>query len=221
MNSCPSGLRLFQEEPGRARGVEHNILGNKQSSRHALSQIRFQPLQFFRIENNSRNSSCAVVILLAADLQHLVLGGRYPNGSARFVFHVRRQAGTQFLPEPLRVTRQSKLRFGIIHHHNVSHASRRRTAAGHISVNDRAAQALPHTLMRTGCTDDASAHDHDVVGCSAQARMPMQNGSSESNSSSASALTNAEPLMLGHTCPSRTRTLPSKMLPTILSCFQT
>src|SRR5262249_46161348 len=68
--------------------------------------------------------------------------------------------------------------------------------------------------------DHPAAH-HDNSARAAHVRMPVRNGSPGPRSSIASAVTNVEPVMRGITLPPSTRAVPSKMLPTMLSCRQT
>ena len=70
-------------------------------------------------------------------------------------------------------------------------------AAYCLSVNHDDPHPTPRTFVCTGRTDNTCAYDRDVICHIAHARMPMQNGSRGSSTSSASAFTNADPLMLG------------------------
>src|ERR1700730_15139227 len=221
MNLRPGYLCVFQNQPSGAGGIQYTILRHEQASGHAFPQVRFQEFQCFLLERLSRNSSLAVVNLLTPNFLHLLLVRGYPNRSTLFVFDVGWKIWTQLLPELLRVARESKLRLRIIHHHDVSHAGGGGATSDHIAINDPNPHALPDALLRASCTHNASSNDNHVVRCYAHRRMPMQNGSRVSRIKSASALTNAPPLMLGYTCPSQSLMLPSNKLPTMLSCFHT
>src|SRR5678816_644817 len=77
-----------------------------------------------------------------------------------------------------------------------------------------------HTLQRARSSNNPCANYDDVVGGRGHALIPMQNGSFSSRIKSASAVMNADPLILGWTTLSETRTEPSKIEPTRLSCLQ-
>src|SRR5262245_34947512 len=87
-------------------------------------------------------------------------------------------------------------------------------------VHDRHGPAGARKVVGAAGANDAAAHNDDGTRL-AHARMPVRKGSLESSSRVASAVTKAEPVTRGMTWPSRIRMLPSKMLPTMLSCRQT
>src|SRR5690348_2207753 len=214
-------LRAFDQKACGAGRIKHNVLGHEQAARQALAQIGFETLEGLGIEDLGWNSALPVIFLFAPHFGHLFLIGRHPNRSAWYVFDVRRKFRTQLLPELLRIAGESKLGFGVVHHHDVAHAGGSRAASHCVAIDDCDPHALAGALFRASCTDDARSNHNHVEGEPTHRRMPMQNGSRGSRTRFASALTNAEPLMLGCTCPSRTLILPSNTLPTMLSCFHT
>src|SRR3984885_14221935 len=173
-----------------------------------------------RIEHVRGNSALTVVVPFAAHLEHFFFVSRDPDRSTLFVLDVFGQFGSQLLPQLLGVARQRKLRFGIIHDNDVPHPGGSGAASDNVAVDHHHAQATTREFVRTRRAHDAGAHNRNIMAGFAHARIPMQSGSRGSSTNSASAFTNADPLMLGYTLPSRTFTLPSTTLPTILSCFQ-
>src|SRR5215213_9090474 len=103
----------------------------------------------------------------------------------------------------------------------MAHAGCCRAATDNAGFNDCQAHSLTGTLSRTRSPDDTGADDDHVVSFGAHLPMPMAKGSRASRIRSASAVIKAEPLIRGCTRLSTTLIVPSKILPTMLSCFQT
>jgi hypothetical protein len=66
------------------------------------------------------------------------------------------------MPELLRVAGEGKLRFGIVHDDNVTHAGE--SGASEAGLNHGNAQAGAGKFAGTGSTDDAGADNEDVIG---------------------------------------------------------
>ena len=131
------------------------------------------------------------------NLSHILIIGRDPDGSALLIFNLRRQFGLEFLPELLRIAREHELRFGVIHHYNVAHGRTGRASGDHIAIDQCDLQTALGTLQRACRPHNTGADHYYVVSLRTHPRIPMANGSRRSTINSASAFTNAEPLMLG------------------------
>ena len=105
--------------------------GHEQASDQSRSQIGFKTAEGLRVQYFRRNVPLSVIIVLAPDFRHLFVVGCNPNGATLLVLNIHWQLGTQSLPELLRVTRQRKLRLGVVHRDNVAHAGCGRSAADH------------------------------------------------------------------------------------------
>src|SRR5580692_3018526 len=102
----------------------------------------------------------------------------------------------------------------------MAHPCSGRATAHHLAIDDRDAHAATREFVRACRAHNPRAHNNYVIGGVPHTRMPIRNGSRGSRTSSPSAFTNADPLMLGNTLPSRTLTAPSNTLPVMLSCLQ-
>src|SRR5215472_10310498 len=151
---------------------------------------------------------------------HFVFVCSDPNRAAGIVLNIRRKLGRQFAPQSARVMSERELRFGIVHDHKMAHTCGCCASADHFRFDDSDAQFFARASGGARRSNDAGANDQNVVNRRTHLRIPKQNGSRESKIKWLSALTNAEPVMLGYNLPARSATLPSKRLPTMLSCRQ-
>src|SRR5208282_2165181 len=156
-------LRALDEEARSARWIQHSVLRHEQTSSEAGPQVWFKALQSLRVQHFRRNISLAVVMAFAPDFRHLFFIGRNPNGATLLVLDIGWQLGAQSLPELLRITRQCKLRLGVIHGDNVAHASRGRTASDQVTVHDRDAHSPTREFVRASRAHYSGAHDGHVI----------------------------------------------------------
>src|ERR1035438_2614064 len=103
---------------------------------------------------------------------------------------------------------ESQLRRRIVHNDNMPHPRSRRAAANACAFDDRRSQPATRALHRARRTHNARSHNDHVPGL-AHSGMPAENGSSGFRMSRLSAVTKAEPVMLGMSLPSRSSYDPS------------
>src|SRR5215469_2220702 len=185
------------DEKSRCAGrVENAIFRNQQSALETRTQVWIESMQGIGIEDLGGNAAIGVVLLLAPDLRHFFIVDGDPDGSALLVLGIVGKLGPELLPEALRVASQRELGVGVIHHDDVAHSGGGGIRANGTLVENDNLQAATRALIGAGGADDAGPDDGEVA-AGAHARIPMQNGSRASRMSSASALTNADPRMLG------------------------
>ncbi len=100
--------------------------------------------------------------MFAPHLGHFFFVGGDPDGSTLFVLDIHWQFRPQRLPQLLRVSRQGKLRLGIVHDDDVPHPSCAGAATHHLSFHNRNPQSALCTLIRTSRAYDSSANNHYV-----------------------------------------------------------
>src|ERR1043166_5008553 len=213
-----SPSRLVHEKLRRTRRIDHAVARHTQPANQSRTQTRFSLAQRLRVKHLDFDTMLGIKLRLALGFGHLLVVSSDPNRSACIVLNFARQLSADIIPELLRVTREGKLRFRIIHDDEMAHACRSPTTADYSRLDDRDTQPLARALRRASGSDDPGADDYDVV---AHLRKPIAKGSRSSRIKSDSAVMKAEPLILGWTTLSITFTRPSKTLPTILSCRHT
>ena len=112
-----------------------------------------------------------------------------------FVLANRRHLGRKFVPELLRIMRQRKLGFAVVHHDDVAHTRCVVPVATPSASMTTTVKPSHDKSCRAGCPDDACTDDGDIKRfhfC-----RPKRNGSLSSSISSIRAITCAEPVMIG------------------------
>src|ERR1035438_9367524 len=212
----PQGYLLASTRQGNRHHAD-TVLRDEKTSSHPWAKVGLKALQCFSIEHFRWNSTLAEVGSLAVDLDHFLFVSRDPDRATLFVLDIIGQFGPQSLPQLLRVASQRKLRVAVIHDNDVAHSRSGCAAPNDVLAYHHDTQASTCEFVRTRRTHNAGTDNGNVIGCLTHARMPIHSGSRGSSTNSASAFTNADPLMLGYTLPSCTFTLPSNRLPTMLS----
>src|SRR5580704_982402 len=216
MDLSAEGLRALNEEGCGAGRIENTIAVDEKSSGEGNAEMRLGVVKQLRIEDFDVHGAVQIIAVFAADFGHFVVVLRNPDGAAALVFGVERKFVRKLLPKKLRVASERELGFGIVHHDDVAHGRAGGARADRTFVQNGDAQSLFGKLVSAGRADDASAND-DCVGGGVHGQMTPLKGSRGSRRRSATAVTNAEPLMAGRIWPASMRTEPSKMLPTMLS----
>src|SRR6185503_6581068 len=192
--------RLVYKKLRRTRRIDHAVAGNTQPANQTFSQARFSLAQRLGIENLNGHTALGIEPRLALSFDHLFVVSSDPDRATRIVFNLARQLIADLIPKLLRVTREGKLRLGIIHHDEMAHARRSRTAANNPGLDDRDTQSFARALRRTRSPDNARTDDHYVTNFnSGHLGMPIRSGSRSSIIKSDSAVMNAEPLIRGWT----------------------
>src|SRR5690606_26825229 len=86
---------------------------------------------------------------------------------------------------------------------------------GRVAVHHGDFIALARRVVSAAKPDHAASDNRDF---SHALRIPQQSGSRSFSSRCASLFTKAVPVIVGITCPSRSSTVPSNVLPVMLSC---
>ena len=189
--------RLFDQETRGAGRIDRAVTGNTKAAGEARTKVWFGVCKRPRIEDLGRNTVLFEVYFLAPHLGHLLFIRRNPDRAAGFELAVSRQLCGEFVPEDLRITGQSKLGLGIVHDNNMAHARRSRPSADDPGLDDGDTHPRAGAFRGACGADNACADNHCIVIEGSHRRIPQQNGSRSSRIKVASALTKAEPLMLG------------------------
>jgi hypothetical protein len=114
--------RSLNEVLGRTRRIANAIRCHQQRTSQSGSQIRFGFGQLRRIQNLNWNPTFMIKAKFALHFGEFFGIGSDPERSAPPILGIRGQLFSYFSPQALRETRQGKLRLGIVHYGEVSHA---------------------------------------------------------------------------------------------------
>ena len=156
--------------------------------------------------------------MFASGLVHLLVIRRDPDRSAWFELTRRWEFFGEIVPEPLRVFCECKLSLRVVHNDDMSHSGRGRSGRHAGRFDHDNLQSFCCQCSRTSGSYDTCSYDSDVI--SHRSPIPKQNGSFSSKINSLSAVIKADPRIDGMIFSSTMFTVPSKILPMMLSCRQ-
>jgi hypothetical protein len=157
-------LGASHEESCSAWWIQNRISRNQQTTRQTVSQIRLRFFQLAAVQHFHCNSALLVVVPFTQHLRHFLFIRRNPDRPRLLEFDVVWQLRTQFVPQALRIIRQRKLRVGVIHDDDVSHAGSRRSTSHSIAVDHRNSQATGRKSIGTSGSHNPGAHHDNVMG---------------------------------------------------------
>jgi hypothetical protein len=102
------------------------------------------------VEDLNRNAAFRIKLFLSPRFSHFFFICGDPDRAARIMFDRQRKLFAEFIPKLLRITSEGKLRFRIVHHHEMAHAGGSSAATNNSSFNNGDTQSLANALRRTG-----------------------------------------------------------------------
>jgi hypothetical protein len=128
--------------------------------------------EFAGCQDFGAHSNGAIHAQLAAHFGHLFLVGSHPERTGGDVLHVGWELARAVYPQAAGIPGEGDLRGRIVHHHDMAHAGRGRSAADGAGLHDHHREPRCGALLGAGRAHDAASGDGYVEGVAHERGIP-------------------------------------------------